>query len=126
MLKLNVDTLLSANGEAQAVEAQFDGADGEAAPSAGFLDELEDLWLEELATAESLIEGLQELQDAIQDSEFRAKQRDKQLAHIERVEQSLQRVEQRTQDRHELHMMQQKAEHDAYREVSQYYMEVDQ
>ena len=52
--------------------------------------------------------------------------RDKQLAHIERVEQSLQRVEQRTQDRHELHMMQQKAEHDAYREVSQYYMEVDQ
>ena len=61
MLKLNVDTLLSMNGEAQAMEAQFDGADGEAASSADFLDELEDLSLEELATAESQIEGLQEL-----------------------------------------------------------------
>jgi hypothetical protein len=79
----------------------------------------------------------QELQVAIRDSEFQAKKRDKQLAHIERMEQ-------RTQDKHELHMMQQKAEHqaalqvqelhmmqqkaehDACREVSQYYMKVDQ
>ena len=60
---MNVDGLLSMNGKAQAMEAQFDGADGEAAPSADFLDELEDLWLEELATAESQsqIEGLQGL-----------------------------------------------------------------
>ena len=39
---MNVDGLLSMNGEAQAMKAQFDGADGEAAPSADFLDELED------------------------------------------------------------------------------------
>ena len=61
----------------------------------------------------------QELHDAIRDSEFRAKERDKQLAHIERVEQQ-------TQDKHKLHMMQQKAEHDACREVSRYYMDIDQ
>jgi hypothetical protein len=72
---------MSIDGEAQAMEAQFDGADGEAAPSADY-QELEDLSLEELVTAEPLIEGLQELQDAIQDSEFRAKQRDKQLIYV--------------------------------------------
>ena len=102
----------------------------------------------ELATAESQIEGLQELdfdmqklrfeaekqeqelqkcdmelqrqkqelQDAVQNSEFRAKKRDKQLAYIKRMEQQ-------TQDRHELHMMQQKDLADACREVSRYYME---
>ena len=50
-----------ATTEAQAMEARFDGANGEAAPSADFLDELEHLWLEDLATAESQIEGLQGL-----------------------------------------------------------------
>ena len=74
MLKLNVDTLMSMDGEAQAMEAQFDGAAGEAAPSADFLDELEDLSLEELATAEPLIEGLQELH-----SELKVKHKDKQF-----------------------------------------------
>ena len=68
---LNVDTPLSMNGEAQVTEAQLDGAHGEATPYAyaDFLDELEDLWLEELATAGShlQIEGLQEL-DPMQSS----------------------------------------------------------
>ena len=42
-LAIHVDGLMSMDGEAQAMEAQFDGADGEAAPSADFLDELEGL-----------------------------------------------------------------------------------
>jgi hypothetical protein len=71
----HVDTLLSTNGEAQATEAQFDGADGEAAPSADY-QELEDLSLEELATAEPLIEGLQELR-------FEAKKQEQRKAEME-------------------------------------------
>ena len=63
---LILDGVMSTNGEGQAMEAQFDGADGEAAPSADFLDELEDLCLqmEELTTAESQIEELQETSKA--------------------------------------------------------------
>ena len=49
-----------ANGDAQAVEALFDGANGEAASSADYLDPgLEDLWLFELEAAETM-KGLDE------------------------------------------------------------------
>ena len=41
-----IEGSLEVDGEAQAIEAQFDGADGEAAPFADFQDELEDLSLE--------------------------------------------------------------------------------
>ena len=59
MLKL--DELLSMNGEAQPMEAPFDGASGEAASSADVLDglELEDLWLETVTEAAAeTIKGL--------------------------------------------------------------------
>ena len=60
----------------------------------------------------------QELHAAVQDSEFQLKKRDKQLANMETVARQI-------QDRHELHMMQQKDLAEACREVNKYWS-VDQ
>ena len=108
---MNVDRLLSMDDEAQAMEAPFDGENGEACAtltsSADVPDGLEDLWLAELATAESQIEGLQELDFDMQKLIFQKQEQELRFEGIEAKKQERELQYEAKKQEQELRFMEQ-------------------